>query len=217
MRSRCSLILCLAALPCFAARPYHTDDPGTTERGKFEVEISGDRWNNMLAPGIVFKHGFTDRMELDIPIGYTIGPGDNHEIAPAQLYAKFALIPDHVAITFTGALGDPSYSINAIASQSLGILTVNANLGGSMTGNTNDADLTYGLATLFTFGKFETGMEITGTQEKNDWWQIGAKFFVAEWFSFDLGFGGNFSQPVHTHATTGLWFAFPIAKQTKGN
>lgn len=86
------MLLMFSSTLTFAARPYHTDDPGTTELGKFELELSNDYWSNASTPGLVFKHGLTDRMELDIPIGYTLLPSDERAVSPLQLYAKFAII-----------------------------------------------------------------------------------------------------------------------------
>ena len=196
----------------FAARPYHTDDPGTTELGKFEVETAVDYWQHSVAPGLVFKHGLTERMELDIPIGYVVHPEDERGIAPFQLYAKFALVPDLFAVTFTSAFAESEYSTNAIIGKAFGGFHTNLNLGGAMIGNTNDADLIYGLSETYTIGNIEMGAEIDGTQEGIDWWQIGAKFFFKEWCSIDAGIGGDFEKEMNMNVTTGLVFALPVTK-----
>jgi hypothetical protein len=199
----------------YAARPYHTDDAGTTEKGKFELEASDDYWGNASTLGLVFKHGLTDRMELDLPVNYTLLPNDERAAAPAQVYLKFALIPDLFATTLTASLSDPSYATNLILGKSFGPFTTNANLGASIIGNTNDVDMTYGLSGTYTIGRFETGAELGGTQEGLDWWQIGAKYCFTDWCSLDAGFGGDFEKDMNKNITTGLWFAFPISKETK--
>ena len=198
--------------PLFAARPYHTDDPGTTEQGKFELETAVDYWNNSASPAIVFKHGLTDRMELDLPIVYVVSPEDERGITPPEFYAKFAIIPDMFAVTFTGTLGEKSYAINGIVSKAFGIFRITGNLGGTMVGISNNADPIYGASGIFTFNKFETGAELCGTQEGFNWWQIGAKYFFTDWFSLDAGVGGDFEKKINMNAATGLWFAFPIKK-----
>jgi hypothetical protein len=197
----------------FAARPYHTDDPGTTEQGKFELETAVDYWNNSALPGIVFKHGITEKMELDIPLGYVVSPADEKGVSPLALYAKFAIIPDMFAITFTGAFSERFYAVNGIFSKVFGNFRINANLGGTMVADSNDADLTYNLSGTYTFfEKLETGAELCGTLEELNWWQIGAKYFFTDWFSLDAGIGGDFEKKINMNATTGLWFAFPIKK-----
>jgi hypothetical protein len=200
----------------FAARPYHTDDAGTTELGKFEVETAVDYGQHSFAPGLVFKRGLTERMELDIPVGYVLRPEDERGIAHLQLYAKFALIPDLFAVTFTSAFAEPDYAVNGIIGKAFGDFNTNLNLGGSMVGNTNDADMTYGISETYTTGKIETGAEIGGTQEGLDWWQIGIKFFFKKWCSIDAGIGGDFEKKMNMNVTTGLVFAFPVTTEKKG-
>jgi hypothetical protein len=215
--TKCALmLLAFSSTFTFAARPYHTDDAGTTELGKFEVETAADYWRHSFAPGLVFKHGLTERMELDIPVGYVLHPEDERGYAPLQLYAKFALIPDLLAVTFTSAFAESDYAVNGIIRKAFGNFNTNLNLGGSMVGNTNDADLTYGVSETFFIGKIETGAEIGGTQEGLDWWQVGAKFFFKKWCSIDAGIGGDFEKKIHINVTTGLVFAFPVTTEKKG-
>jgi hypothetical protein len=209
------MVICSLNSPVFAARPYHTDDPGTTELGKFEAELCVDYWKSAETPGFVFKHSLTDRMEIDLPINYHILPGRERGVSPLQIYLKFALVPDCFAATVTGSLGDPSYAANLIYGRTIGFFTITGNLGSSMVGNTNDIDMTFGSSGTFTFGRFETGVEITGTQEGLDWWQMGTRFFCTEWFSLDAGIGGDFEKNMGMNMTTGLWFAFPVSSNEK--
>lgn len=65
-------------------------------------------------------------------------------------------------------------------------------------------------------GKIETGAELGGTQEGFNWWQVGVKFFFKEWCSIDAGVGGDFEKKMNVTVTTGLWFAFPVSKEKKG-
>jgi hypothetical protein len=208
------MLLLFYATISFAARPYHTDDPGTTEVGKFEIEAAADYWHNSTAPGIVFKHGITERMELDIPIGYIAQPEEERSIELLQLYAKFAIIPDLFAATFTSAMGDRVYTINGIIGRAIGDFNLILNLGGVMVGNTNDADLTYGVSGTYTIGTIETGIELGGTQESINWWQIGIKYFFKKWCSLDAGFGGDFKKKINV--TSGMVFSFPVSKEKKG-
>lgn len=211
------MLLMTFSTAIFAARPYHTDDPGTTEQGKYEFELSNDFWKNASTPGIVFKHGLTDRAELDIPVNYVAMPEDKRVVVPAMLYFKFSLIPNTFAATFTEALGEPLYSANLIFAKSINFITLTANCGSAMTGNKNDIDLTYNTSEILRFGQFETGAELGGTQEGLNWWQVGARFFFKEWFSLDAGLCGDFDKSMNMNVTTGLWFAFPIAKEKKGD
>jgi hypothetical protein len=202
----------LNVIPVMAGRPYVTDDAGTVGLGLFELETTPNYWKDRVDFGLCFKHGLTDRMEIGVAMGHCTLPKEERGIQNAELGFKFALIPDLFAASFTGVFGDPGYAFNFILGKAYKNFTVNANLGGSMVAKTEDADLTYGLSGIFTYGRFETGAEIGGTQEELNWWQIGAKIFVTDWCSIDAGIGGDFEKEVSMNATTGLWFAFPFVK-----
>jgi hypothetical protein len=123
------IALSIVFSPVWAARPYMTDDAGTVEVGKFELETGANFWKDMLNAGIGLKHGVTDRMDIGFSLGYNGMPEDERGVAPAQLVLKFALIPDLLAATAMGDFGDNGYGINLIASKSFGPIAVDLTMG----------------------------------------------------------------------------------------
>jgi hypothetical protein len=207
-----SIVIQFSSTRVMAARPFVTDDPGTVELGRFELEVAPDYWKDKSTIELCFKHGLTERMEIGIVMGRCALPRNERGYQDAELGFKFALIPDLLAASFTGMFNNPEYGFALILGKTSGIFTVNANLGCAMTSGTDDAEVMYGLSGIATFGRFETGVEIDGARESLNWWQIGAKCFVTDWCSIDAGIGGDFKDDVTMNATTGLWFAFPSSK-----
>jgi hypothetical protein len=204
------LFLSALSSSAHAARPFAADDAGLVAPGTFEIETAGDYWHNAAAFGIGLKHGLTERMDIGLGLGGCILPEHDHGFDAACLGLKFALLPDVLAATFNGVFGDPVYDVNFIYSTTLKNLALNTNVGGVFVATSADADLTYGLASVYSFNSWEVGAEIGGTQHALSWWQIGARFALADWWALDAGLGGNFKDGVQLNATTGLWFAFPL-------
>jgi len=138
-----TLFLFLAA-PLFAARPLDTDDAGTVEKGKFEIEASFDYCQyrpdgTRQAPGIAIKHGLTDRMDLGLGFshstdkdadGNTVGWG----MSPMEIGFKMALLKKHQTfpdISFSAGYeaGETEYGLNLILSREYGNLGLHYNLG----------------------------------------------------------------------------------------
>lgn len=201
-----------ASMPAYGARPFYTDDAGTVQVGKFELETAFDFWKGKAAAGLGLKHGITERMDIGIGIGYVPAPDEERAFTGADLGIKFVWVPDVFATSFGTEFASGTYSVNAILSKSSGPVSWDANLGFEAISNTNDADLTCGLAAVYTYRKLGIGAEIGGTHEALNWWQIGVRLRLSEWVQVDAGLGGNDAGNPDLTATAGLWFAFPMSE-----
>ncbi len=216
----CSTIFILMPLiftltPTFAARPFNTDDAGTVETGKFELETACNYWEKETELGASFKHGITERMDIGVCVGYCMLPTEDRKFTGESIGLKFALIPELLSVSFTSEFGNKSYITNFIMSKSFGPISIDANIGYQAQADINDADLTYGLVAVYEVGRFGIGAEVCGTHETINWWQVGSRFQIVEWLQFDIGLGGDFKKEPDFTATTGLWFTFPLPKQPK--
>jgi hypothetical protein len=207
----CLHLVLLVVMSASAARPFTVDDAGTVESGIFELEAACDYWKNSAVATIGLKHGITERMDLGIGIGYIPAPSDEKKFTGADVGLKFALIPDLFSVSFGATFGEPAYNITAIMSKSFGSVNIDLNLGYEAEASVKDADLFYGAAIVYEFKRLGAGVEFSGTEEKIDWWQIGARFAITDWMKFDAGIGGDFNQNPSLTATTGLWFTFPLS------
>jgi hypothetical protein len=204
-----AVLLFMTAGRIHAARPFATDDAGTVARGTFELEAAEDYWHNAAAAGLCFKHGLTDRMDLGVTFGHCHLPDHECGASEAELGLKYALVPDLFSATFSGVFGDPAYGVNFIVSKPFGLFTLHGNLGGALTGASENAFLTYGIAGVFDISRFSAGVETGGSHEALDFWQVGVIFSITEWMALDAGLRGDFERDPAFMATTGLWFAFP--------
>jgi hypothetical protein len=207
-----SLIVMTGAMSVFSARPFVTDDAGTVESNKFELETAGYYWEDNADFSISLKHGITDRMDLGVCVGDKILPSDERTLSGACIGLKFALIPDRFAVSFSGEFGSATYSANAIATQVIGPVSFDLNFGYEAEAAMKDPDLLYGLAAVYNIGKLGIGAEIGGTQEALNGWQIGARWLIFDWWQIDSGIGGDFENEPNLIATTGFWFSFPLSK-----
>ncbi len=200
----------ITVVPVFAARPFTTDDAGTVETDKFELETAYNYWNGKAAAIMSFKHGITERMDIGIGQEYCILPEDQRAFSGANIGLKFALVPDLFSTSFGSTLGSNTYNVNAILSKSLSPVSFDANLGYQIAADTNNADLSYGFAAVYEYKQLCMGVEIGGTREGLIWWQSGIRFLILEWVQIDAGLGGNYQKSPYITATTGLWFTFPL-------
>lgn len=144
-----ALSIVLTAAPIFAARPLDTDDAGTVETGKSETEISFDYSHNRPgggchSPGIVLKHGLTDRMDLGLGFShFTDKDADGNSVAwgmsPLKVGFKLGLLrerptlPD-ISVSAGFEKGNNGYGLNLILSREYGNLGLHYNLGYNASG-----------------------------------------------------------------------------------
>jgi hypothetical protein len=199
----------------FAARPFVVDDAGTVSAGTFEFEMAADYWTSKLGPSIVFKHGVTERMDIGVTIGYCQLPDEERGISAACLGLKFALIPDLLTASMGAHFGSSNYSAFALLTKSLGPVEIDANFGFEATlDEGNHVDLRYGLAAVVPIQRVALGAECMGTHEAFDWWLVGGRFSITDWFTIDCGLGGDFQTEIDWNVTTGIWINFPLTQST---
>lgn len=204
------LVIMIAATELFAFRPFITDDAGTVPPVTFELETAADYWQNQAYFGLCFKHGVTERMDIGIAFRRCTLPEHEKGYDPAEFLMKFGLIPDYLSASFSGSFSDPCYNAMLIYSQPISFFSIHANLGYSATGPTTEGFVTYDLAGIIEIQRFSTGAEFGGTHESLNWWQLGVRFAITEWFAADAAFGGDFEKEINFNAATGLFFAFPL-------
>jgi len=208
------LVCCALCLSAFAARPFVTDDAGTVESGKFELEAACEYLNPDISTGINLKHGITERMDFNIGLGCLPSAIHQHEqvFFPADIAVKYALVPNLLAMSFGTCLGDETYNVNAVITKFFGSIECDANLGYQIQSSMKNADLTYGMATVYEFSRLGVGAEVYGSNDDLTWWQVGARFAVREWIKIDAGIGSSFEKTPSYTVTTGLWCTFPFNK-----
>ena len=209
------LIVQNARAPAFAARPFLTDDAGTVEAGKFELETACDSWKARADANMCFKHGLTERMDLGVGIGYVPLPNEERGFTGADLGLKFVLVPDLLAASFGAGFASQAYSINGILSKSFGPISCDVSLGYEAIAETTNADLTHGICAVYNCGKLGIGAEVGGTHEELNWWQVGARCQIHEWIQIDAGLGGNYGRRPDLTATTGVWITFPLSADSE--
>ena len=195
-----------------AARPFATDDAGIGSAATFELETAADGGRDQFSPGFCLKHGLTPRMDIGFSAAHQTLPEIERAFSPAELGLKYGIIPDVLACSFSAAFSDPAYSANLIFSHGLNNWTIHANLGYEAVGGTRESAICYGLCPCIEIGRVTTGLEICGNHTALPDWRLGSQCRICEWCSIDAGIGGGLGRDAHLTATTGLWFAFPLAR-----
>jgi hypothetical protein len=203
------LIMSCALNSLFAARPFGTDDAGTVEPAMHELEVGCDSWEDYAALGLGFKHGLTERMDIGLGFEYGILPEDEEGFGGAEMALKFALIPDLFSASFTGGLGDNTYTLNGILTRTFDLAEVDLNFGYEASGIQGvEGILIYALAGIFIKDPFAFGVEIAGNEDDIESWLVGGRYSAFEGFAFDGGFSGTFEEDMEPVATIGIHFEF---------
>jgi hypothetical protein len=139
-----ALLTAAPAFPLLAARPLATDDAGTVEPGKIEIEMGLDHFQHRpdgvcQSPGFQLKHGLTARMDLGVAFfhetdkdaeGNTVGWGTT----PLSVGIKGALLREHrslpdLSLSAGFETGSSGWSLNGIASKEISGLGLHLNTG----------------------------------------------------------------------------------------
>lgn len=159
----------------FAYRPLGTEDAGVAGKGVAQLELSWDyvRWDGNDRDYVLTAvpvYGITERAELSAEIPYVMhrsgiqplveGGGD------VNMVMKYLVMPEngeHPAFTVKGVVkldsgdhtqglgsGDRDYSVFAVSTKTLGVVSIHGHLGYTWIGKSNDPNLRniylYGLA-----------------------------------------------------------------------
>lgn len=217
-RRQMALVVCLLMICSakgWAARPFSTDDAGTVEKGKFELE-SGYEYSDVAAEGqsglccLGFKHGVTEKMDIGIGFAYTFLPQVAEGLSPASISFKFAVLKDLLAVSFAQELGNSAYSLNCALTKEFGPVEMDVNLGYAATATSDTpGSITYGAALIYDFERYNInlGCEFLGNKDRFQDWLIGVRWKILEGLAVDLAYNGDF-QGDKKKVTTGLHYEF---------
>jgi hypothetical protein len=164
------ITILLSGMKTYAAYPLSTDDAGTVKQSLYELEASYVNYsceNEMKnhSSSISFKHGLTNKMDIGILFPYQIDPVKEERFGEASVSAKFSLIKDVLAATFSNELGEKDYFINVIFTKELSLISCNLNMGYISTGDENEKGRgLYGFSLQYPFDKYEAVGEIQGQE-----------------------------------------------------
>jgi hypothetical protein len=194
----------------YGARPFSTDDAGTVEQSIYELELGLDFWSGEARPGLGFKHGLTDRMDLGVGLGYTMAPEEEAGFENAELGLKFVMIPHLFAVSITGSFGLEAYMLNGIVTRTFGPLEVDGNFGYETAGTASDVGgtITYALALIFDAGQYAIGIEGVGEKDGLQTWLVGGRYNLFDGFAADVGIYGGFGEDSEMAATIGIHYEF---------
>lgn len=192
------LMVLLYCTSAFACRPLTTDDCGTVEKGKFEIENGLDGVNlfsggNSHSAGPSIKHGITESMDIGVSIPFALAPAVDEISGAAVFSLKFGFIKNLLAVSISGSPASAAYSLNSVFSKDFGSFNTHLNLGYNATGDPAAKGLlTYGLSVLVPVDKFQIVMETYGDeQDKN--WLVGGIYELFPGFSLDAGYTRSFT------------------------
>lgn len=196
----------------FASRPLSTDDAGTVEMGKYELEFGYDncklsdcsKYTNLT---VSIKHGLTEKMDIGINLPYQIEPVYDEKFGSVTFGSKFGILKDILAITFSNVLGSYNYMFNSIFSANIGFINFNVNIGYNYNMNQDEkGKIAYALGLEHSLEKFDVVGEIFGT-EGSQYWLLGLRYNFVEKLFIDIGYNGNF-RDISNRITSGLHYEF---------
>ncbi|MEW6377600.1 MAG: transporter, partial [Thermodesulfobacteriota bacterium] len=168
-----ALALTLTSTTTFAARPLSTDDAGTVEKGKFQLEagfeaLRQDNHDRELSPSMTLTYGLLESTDLGIGGGYLfVHPREGKKkngFADTELKVKYRWLNEkgwRPALATTGTLkiptasdskglgsGQADFGINLIAAKNIGKRwALHLNLGYTFIGEDRvDNELSYSVA-----------------------------------------------------------------------
>jgi hypothetical protein len=209
----------------FASRPLSTDDAGTVEKGKTEIEVAYDfiqavaDEDNIHSAGLQIKHGITDNLDLAIAFPYSISPIRGTESVSLGIKLSFIKEEENkpgLSMTLFVEPGDAEYYLNGIFTKTFNDISLHINFGYESTGTSGESGTyTYSTACEYKISdSIGVAGEIIGSTEETFIHHtistlIGLKFTLTDFIIIDAGAGINLSdenKPVHV--TTGLTLSF---------
>lgn len=197
----------------FAARPLSTDDAGTVEQGKYELEFGYNACKKTDEPKeqtceLSFKHGITEKMDFGLSVPYRIEPQLTERLGSCSVSVKFQILKDIFSFTANNELGSKAYSINTIFSYEFDFITLHFNLGYNATGDEEtEGTVSYSTAFEKTFGKIDIVGEVLGDRVGFQDYLFGLRYNLFNSLAVDIGYGNNFRE-LNEKLTSGLHFEF---------
>ncbi|MFH1824388.1 MAG: hypothetical protein ABH873_04085 [Candidatus Firestonebacteria bacterium] len=182
----------------FAAHPLTTDDIGTVEIGKYELEIGYDNCKSEDTDrnhscGLSLKHGLTEKMDIGISFPIQVEPKYAEQLGKASLGLKFLLIKDILAFSISNELGSKEYFINSIVSTEISPVTLHFNFGYKATGDESvRGEIIYSSAFECPIEKIDLVGEIIGEQIGVQNWLLGIRYKIVETIFVDCAYGNGF-------------------------
>lgn len=234
------------AVTAFAYRPLGTEDAGVAGKGVAQLELSWDyiKWNGSDREQVFLAvpiYGLTDRLELSAEIPRLVHRFGAEPLAQGSgdinLVAKYLLMPERdgsAAVAVKGVVkmdngdfdrglgsGDRDYSFFAVASRTLGNLSVHGHIGYTWVGDAKDPELRniylYGLALDYGFtDAFHVVGEINGNRHPDRSEEthprvalLGVTYKIFEKLTVDLGVRAGLTKTAPDWSTTaGLSMTF---------
>lgn len=191
-------MLFLPIVVAFAAHPLTTDDIGTVEIGKYELEVGYDncKGEDVLrnhSCGVSLKHGITEKMDIGISLPYQVEPKVAENFGVATLGFKFLLIKDIFAFSVNNELGSSEYFLNGIFSRELQPVTVHANIGYAASGDENtEGEIIYSSAFEYPLKKIDLVGEVIAEKIGLQNWLFGLRYKIGEVTAINCGYGNGF-------------------------
>jgi hypothetical protein len=192
------LMLFLPIVVAFAAHPLTTDDIGTVDVGKYELEAGYDncKGEDVLrnhSCGISLKHGITEKMDIGISLPYQIEPKPEEPFGTTTLGFKFLLVKDILALTVNNELGSPEYFLNGIFSREIQPVTVHTNIGYAVSGDENtEGEIIYSSAFEYPLEKIDLVGEVVAEKIGLQNWLVGLRYKLGEVTSLNCAYGNGF-------------------------
>ncbi len=189
----CMLFTCV---DLFAAHPLTTDDIGTVDIGKYELEVFYDNCKSETRNhfcGISLKHGITEKIDVGISFPYQLEPKLAEPLGTLTLGFKFLLMKDIFALTVSNELGSKKYFINGIFTQEIKPISVHVNIGYATSGDENtEGKITYSSAFECPFEKIDLVGEVIGDKVSLQNWLLGVRYKIKESVFVDCAYGNSF-------------------------
>ena len=194
-------IFCCASIlgsVLFVAHPLTTDDIGTVEIGKYELEVGYDNCKdeNIFrnhSCGLSLKHGITEKMDIGISFPYQIKPKPAEPLGTTTLGFKFLLLKDIFALTVNNELGSSEYFINGIFTREIQPINVHANIGYAVSGDENTAgEIIYSSAFEYPLSKIDLVGEVVAEKIGLQNWLVGLRYKLGEVTSLNCAYGNGF-------------------------
>jgi hypothetical protein len=192
----------------FSTRPFTVDDAATVPLNNFEIEIASDYWSKKTSFGQTLKHGITGRMDLGLTMGYTFLPQIDREVSPFEIGVKYVFVPDLLSGTINYIIPDANWAANIIISKPIAFIMLHSNIGFEAIPHEDFAQLTWGIASTVTTGRFTSGIELSGSHERIASWLAGTQVFIFKWLAVDIGITSQFRDIEDFTLTSGFLCAF---------
>ncbi|HCJ66613.1 MAG TPA: hypothetical protein DHV62_04625 [Elusimicrobia bacterium] len=181
-----------------AAHPLTTDDLGTVDIGKYELEVGYDNCNgeDVLrnhSCGLSLKHGVTEKMDIGVSFPYQIKPKPAERFGTATVGFKFLLIRDIFAFSVNNELGSKEYFINGIFSRKISPLVFHFNFGYEASGDEDvKGKIIYSSAVEYQLAKIDLVGEVIGEKIGLQSWLLGVRYKLVNIYSLNFAYGSGF-------------------------